>query len=227
MSYGFEMCFKEIEKENILDFIMDLTKELIENSYEIMSTNLYYCPTVKVAKDKIPYVEYMSKYKENDRNWLYRLFSIRILYWKDKNLMGIQGELPKKTKEKLKTFYFQNSTDQDYDYEEWKGIQYFENIVNEVKSYKENDLKVLTSFEFNDFNDAAIEYCKKSLIYKKIYEDLELDEWLYHAYEHNGDFELFSINPIVSYEQSIQLSYKMLKILIENEVVDKRKPREV
>ena len=227
MSYNFEMSFKEIEKENVLDFIMYLTKELLENSYEIMNSNLYYFPTSRVAKDCIPYNNYIFEYKENDRNWLYKLFTVRLLYWRDKNLIGIQGELPKKTKEKLKTICFQNSSDQDYDYDTWSGINYFENIVNEVKLYNENDVKILTDFEFDDFNDDAVEYCKKSLIYEKIYNDLELDEWLYRADEHNGNFDLFSVNPIVSYDQSVQLSYKMLKILIENGIVERRKPREV
>lgn len=197
MSYWFRMNFKEIEEKNLLDFCIMVSEECKKAATEILINNKFYIPSIANDFDEINNHEYRRKWREIDRYWLYSLFAIRYVYWRDKKLLGIIGEIPEKIKDTLTSIEFQNSTDQDYDYEEWYGINYFEEIVRKLKDADAADVAFYLSKERDSYNKDEVaedlEYYRKTAIYEIIYNSLELDRWLWNK---EGNFKQFSMQAI-------------------------------
>ena len=184
MSYWFRMHFAEVEEKLLLDFCIKLSRACVEEADEIIMDNAHYIPSIQHSFGLLEESEYRENWREADRNWLYNLFSNKFVYWPDKGLVGVVGNLPSKIGkylvEDLVTIEFQNSTDQNYDYEYWYGINYFEEITELLKtgttewtlSYL-NEGKV-ACYTLEDITE-DIEYYRKSAIYNSIYHSLDLD----------------------------------------------------
>ena len=207
MSYSFTMSFKEIEKEKLLDYISEITNICINNSKEIIKENIWYVPSLRIgniffSEDKELYTKCWA---EADKNWLYSLFVINFVYWEDKNLLGICGCIPNVVKRELNTIYFQNSTDQDYDYNEWRGLSCFQSDIEKIKNM--NRYEVLEYYNKNGDNYSEndlldLDYHKKSLVYDMVFRKLDLYNWLYGK---SGKFKRFSMSSITSQECLIKL----------------------
>ena len=190
MSYCFEMSFKEIKKEDVLDYCISFSEYCKKHAKSIIEENKYYIPSIKRNLEKLDKKAYASSsWRIADRYWLHKLFDTRFVYWPEKEILGIARSIPKEFDDNLTNVYFQNSSDQDYDFEIWKGISYFENIV---EKYRDADIETLRAyFDDSDINDEDLDYYRKSFIYKKIYEEMELDNWLW---EKGGNFKVFTLN---------------------------------
>lgn len=71
-----------------------------------------------------------------DEYWLNTLFTSRFVYWPNYDLLGVSGyKFPGEIENWFDGhFTFQNSSDQDYDYETWPaGIDLFATRINRVK----------------------------------------------------------------------------------------------
>ena len=81
MSYYFKMGFKEIEKENLVDYCQSLMKYDLQNAEKIIRDNNYYIPSIDGHYFETNYRNYvLSKWKIADRNWVYKLRSERFIY---------------------------------------------------------------------------------------------------------------------------------------------------
>jgi len=215
------MNFIDIKKENLLDYMETVMKSCIDNSKEIIKENILYAPSIQIA-DIFDESEYEFGWKCADKNWLYSLFSIRFLYWKDKELLGIMGCLPKNIKKNLTSIPFQNSTDQDYEYKSWAGITYFENVVEEVQNmnltnmidaYNSISKVYLTNSDIKNNEDSDVNYYKRSLVYKKIYDGLNLDKWQNYQ---DGNYKQYTMNSISNDWILFEL-YAYMKLVLKEE----------
>ena len=68
---------------------------------------------------------------------LYVTFTFRFVYFPKHKILGLVGEFDDFS---ATSVYFQNSTDQDYDYEEWNGISLFEKLAKEVKQFSPDQI---------------------------------------------------------------------------------------
>ncbi|WP_097006703.1 hypothetical protein [Lacrimispora amygdalina] len=223
MSYWFRMHFAEVEEKQFLDFCIKLNRACIEEADEIIMDNAHYIPSIQHSFGLLEESEYRENWREADRNWLYNLFSNKFVYWPDKGLVGAVGNFPSKIEKDLVTIEFQNSTDQNYDYEYWSGISYFEEITKLLKtgttecilSHLNKGSVSAACYTLEEITE-DIDYYKKSAVYNSIYNSLDLDNWLWNK---KGDFRSFSIQAINSSEEHFQLTRKL-------EIVRKKKLEE-
>ena len=124
MSYRFDMCFIQCKSlTDAYEKARKFTEQYYKNADEVIAQNEFYIPS---RRNTLP--DHIAN-RLNDY-WLYGLFSIRFVYWKKYKLLGISGDYPEKMMEMVDMHqYFQNSCDQDYEYESWKGVKLFEGIV--------------------------------------------------------------------------------------------------
>lgn len=208
MSYSFEMAFTECNKEDVLEKCQEIIRSIMNDVKFYLSKNIYYMPSNRYAmEDRISY--------HFDNVWLYKIFTFSFVYWEKYNLLSLVGYdyiFPDKTNGMFDMrFTFQNSTDQDYDYSEWFGINCFEHEVAKVKSKSDEEIIKICGIELDDWDNKsdAIEYHKKTLIYDNIYKLLDLDNWLYGR---TGDFQRITLNGIETEEKYYELSGILRKI---------------
>ena len=153
-----------------------------------------------------------------DEYWLNTLFTSRFVYWPNYDLLGVSGyKFPGEIENWFDGhFTFQNSSDQDYDYETWPaGIDLFATRIDRVKNADDSNLyeyvnKFMAEYSMEEIK-ADPEYFKKSCIYDMIYEDLQLDDWLYN--HDNPNFYNMSINAINDDGQRIRYNAMLGNIL--------------
>jgi hypothetical protein len=164
MSYGIDISFKNCKKSEIYDKINEFEELLLKNSKEYIEKNFYYC-RYEPEKDK------WENNKEIDR-FISSLFKHHIWYCEEiQSLCIVWGSRIKEINDWFDGYvYFQNATDQDYDYEEWLFNEKFKSIVEQVKSlnsedFKKEFLKVNQYYEESEVRDD--DYYRKSLVYDK------------------------------------------------------------
>lgn len=186
MSYGFGILFKQVNsKAEAMEFALKVTNSVRENALEMLEKAKYFIPS------HVNFCE--PENKEADKEWLYSCFTNCFTYWPKYQLLGMfETSIPYATRDMFDAcISFQNSTDQDYDYEDWKGISCFEKICESVQSMtKEELLTVSASYWNSDLEDEQEmeelrkeilrdeEYYRKSAVYRIIFNELDLDTWM-------------------------------------------------
>jgi hypothetical protein len=142
-----------------------------------------------------------------NRSWMKeKIFTFRYFYLPEYELLGMFS-IPRET-EKLfdTTIYFQNSTDQNYDWEVWNGIEEFEISANKwqlidkeiiYKKYLSRDFA--TEVPIEDFDD---DYYRKTFCYEEIWDKIRrfLDDEKEIVYlSLYGGYETFEAMKFVKY----------------------------
>lgn len=208
MSYSFDFNFKEVPNEDLLKVCKEVAATSLKYSEEIIWRNRAKIPSVVEEA-----VSYSPFFKKIDLCWLYKLFTINFVYWPEKELLGIIGNLSANTMKDVTHVHFQNSFSRSYDYDVWNGINHFEKIISEIRAMEPDEVyKNLNSdHEWYTKEEIAenLEYYKKTLGYDTIYDDLQLNKWLYNE---AGDFQVFSFQAFTSPEESIMLKKQITDI---------------
>lgn len=187
MSYAFGIFFKQLGKnEDALSFI-----EQVKNTMNEKILQYFYD-----KKD-----EYTFPNIDCDRLWIRSAFTMRFIYWPQEHLVGLSGyTYPDKVKSMFDThFCFQNSTDQNYEFEEWSSaINMFDRNKMDFMSKNIETLYYQgyidqNWYDLDDLKDSP-DYYKRSCLYDKIYNDLKLDDWLWER--PNSSFVSLKVNPI-------------------------------
>lgn len=205
MSYSLTLIFKEIEEKDVLPFCNKVKNILMkkENAIKYIETAKYYFPSIRSHnKIKLKNKDSLWTFPTADEYFLYNLFGLNFVYFKCGLLGLIGGSYPKEViKEFDKIVYFQNSCDQDYDYDTWKGISIFDKYVEQslkcktskelTKAYKE----LGSSFEVDDesIDNCGLDYWQRSLCYEMIFKKIGVEKWLYDEKD-TDDFYSFSIS---------------------------------
>lgn len=206
MSYSFGMFFKQIEESDVLDFFSKANNIMIKESQKIIIKSKFYIPSLRSNKNG----------NEVDEYWLDTLFTLNFVYWKEFNLLGLSGYSYPEELESLFDCHigFQNSCDQDYDYEYWSDkIMIFKEIKEKTINSSLKDIinycKEYKSYSDEDEEDIKknIEYHKKSVLYDKIYCKLALGSWLYG--QDDDAFSRYSINPIDCMEKKYDIIFQL------------------
>lgn len=233
MSYYIGVNFKELnENETVFD-VFDKLKEIhLNKKEEILKENMIFIPSI--YRFDIWEPKYQDWYKDTtsfeniyssainaiqlvDDKWLNNLFSLKIFYWKEYNLIGVTSPLTRL--DGFKYIDFQDSADQDYELEYWKGIHMFEEVVEQEKTLTIDMLKKDTYYEDGDDKD----YYHRTWIYNTIWKKLDLDAWCYR----DGKSDVVKITKInliddIYKEAQLSILMKQLRKNFLQEKIDKK-----
>lgn len=188
MSYDFDMSFWHASSlPNALEQAHNLVKHMSEVNLmkSTINDNLYFAPSVRFNENS------NFGYIANEK-WLYSLFNYRFVFWEKHHLLGLVGILPENGPKAAGSFSFQDSCNQNYNFDEYPlEIPFFKNKVERFK--KSRGL---------------------SAFYKDVFDTLCLNDWLYG--KDNPAFERFSFNAIQTNEQLLELSLYADKLLKDN-----------
>lgn len=186
MSYSCSISFKSMEAKDVFPFLKEFKLFINEHLKEIAKENFGYCPIFRKNPFEIPQLQDVSKEEfEEAKQWVVNgVFKYRYFYDEERKLLGIYG-VPSCVDELFDgSVYFQNSTDQDYTRDEYKGIKEFEEIfdhwysMNEETFFKSYYEKYGESCSRDYLEDAEkgseeyqenFEYLKRSMIYNEIW----------------------------------------------------------
>ena len=177
MSYSATICFKAVREGEIYDFLKQIKDACKEKLEEIAKDEFIYMPSIKndyMVKNDSDWVK-----EQLDRAWMRNaVFSYRFFYIPEHSLLGVFS-VPSAINDIFDlTCCFQNSCDQDYDFEDWNGIPYFEFIAEKWKNA--TDEEVYKTFEYPEEHEEPIDYdyYRRSNAYKEIWGMCE--KYLYH-----------------------------------------------
>ena len=172
MSYSAQINFKTIKEGELYAFLKQIKDACKENFDEIAKGNFIFMPSVK-SSHLLKNANEWTK-EELDRAWMRNsVFSYRFFYLPEHNLLGVFG-VPDAVKGIFDlTCHFQNSCDQDYKFEYWKGVPVFEKIAEKWKRTTEED--VYKTFEFPEEKKKPIDYdyYRRSNAYNEIWKMCE------------------------------------------------------
>ena len=125
MSYSCTIYFKNIKADEVYSFFQELKTKLISKTDEIAKDNFLWLPSIRSDyryKDIDGFIT-----DDIDCSWVQNsLFKYRYFYIPQHELLGVFS-LPNGFDDMFDNVsHFQNSCDQDYDFEEWNGIPIFE-----------------------------------------------------------------------------------------------------
>lgn len=234
MSYGFNMYFAEVSSMQEALFLANQFVKAVctpERMQDLITQDPFYVPSVHycVRPDERRFSRLADKY------WLYSLFNYRFVYWDKFGLLGFVGDGDIKD-DWMKAFgmrgvcsvYFQNSTNKDYAMDEWPtSIPYFKKRCKKYKKLAKKDFAsiikhlrkrgeyVYAESDDMDEEDAkeGLEYIINSALYSHIFNELELDTWLYG--NDSPIFERFAINGLKTSEAVMDLSESVIRYVNE------------
>ena len=193
MSYSCIISFKQIEPEDIYDFLMNFKKASQEKKESIVRDSAGLSPMFNefFLLEKPVHLIYKNKTKEylqlrqKTKDWINNnVFKYPWFYDKQHKLLGFYS-IPNELRNLFDgTYHFQNSCDQNYEFEYWNGIKLFEELSNKWKNASNEEIKQAfperhngeTWEEMMEFHkDEEEEFCyyKKSFAYEDIEETIE------------------------------------------------------
>lgn len=220
MSYAFTITYKEIGREELEGYLLELMGFNKKHADEILSKNASYIPSIRHNWTNPNISNYpASGWRRADREWAQNLFTTRFLYWPEESLLGIVGSVQNGFDPGLREVRFTDSTDQNYPFESWSGISLFERIVEECKNADVQAIRnacpglFFPDWEIRD----EIDYFRKTMVYERIYSELDL-----RSYENEvpGKFNIFSMNAF-NYSAELFEMYEKLEV-VRQQILKKR-----
>lgn len=214
MSYGFTMSFLNAENEaeallKAKHFSFELMTQ--ESAGEHIRDNLIYFRRVAGIKndDKVG-----SKESRLLEYWLYSQFSVQCTYWPQHKLLAITGDRWPKNCEKLTagSILFQDSTDQDYPLEDWPStIPFFQERVTQAQNMSDAEIIAASDLYIQETGSKdEITYARRDFLYKRIFKDLDLNNWLYGG---EGEFQRFAMSGITNWRMAQDLFSRALALM--------------
>ena len=177
MSYYCSVSFKKLKPQEIQPFFTSFKKEIIAHLDEIAEANYTYCPFF----DEFEKIELTKEVREKMDSWAAKVFRHKFYFELDGTLLCVFG--PPKCTEHLfdATIAFQNSCDQDYDFDTWNGIPEFESIVKKWELCSDEDVAKEMAKRDYDLDSVNYDYYRRSFCYESIF-DTYVAKYLYDDY---------------------------------------------
>lgn len=171
MSYSCCISFKKIPAEDIQEFFVVMKNKVKETSDEIAKQNFHYSPASRAlnSKNLSSWGDCPEKDKSEQENWVSKIFCYRWFYLKEQKTLCIFG-IPDSLYNLFDTtIYFQNSTDQDYDFDTWSELEFLAPIVEKCKTLTPEQINEIEGDEDPKYYIDHLDYYRKSLCYQEIW----------------------------------------------------------
>jgi hypothetical protein len=164
-----------MDEKDIIPFLRNYKKVTTERLKDIAEENHSYPPYIRNSLEIPKTLKEVPDEKVREaRSWARcSVFQYKYFYNRKHGLLGVFG-VPTCMRDQFdKTVYFQNSCDQDYKFERWKGVPIFEQIAEKWKNA--TDEEVYKTFEYPDEHDEPIDYdyYRRSNAYDEIWKMCE------------------------------------------------------
>lgn len=197
MSYSATINFKTIKEGELYAFFKQLKDACKDKFEEIAKDNFIYMPSVRNRHLLKNATEWEKD--ELDHAWMRNsVFSYRFFYIHEHDLLGVFGTPDAVHDIFDTTVYFQNSCDQDYEFDTWKGIPIFEEIAEKWKNATDEETRKHYHEKYDEYDDDDFDhdYYRKTFAYDEIWGMCE--KYLYKESEvvyisMFGGYELFEI----------------------------------
>lgn len=195
MSSSLFIYFRECAQDDATQYIADTEQSLKYHMRAIIQENIWTSPfmndrcTDKYSQHNTQDATFWRD-KYELKMWLEGLFAFKAIYWENYELLGLIGNFPKSVTCNMKSVYFQNSTDQDYAYDTWKGIHAFQSSVD--KYGNANTKELISVFPYLSADDIRENrsYYQKCAVYKDIEGKLKISKYLDNGEDENGEFSV-------------------------------------
>ena len=177
VSYSCEISFKQISGDDVYDFLVAFKEHAVTHIESIAKSNVYFSPILRNYAYNTP-LEITREMKDATKNWMRNdIFRYRWFFDKEHQLLGIYSVQPELLGLFDCTVYFQNSTDQNYNYSDWNGVKYFEEIA---AKWATADAETVNGFygkshhgdQIENLDDPArLDYHRKSNAYREIWDE--------------------------------------------------------
>lgn len=164
MSYRLDLSFKNCKSQDVYKNICEFQDLLLKNAEQYIKDNLVFV-RIDEEKDRFYNNEQIDKF-------ISTLFKHHIWYCEEiQALCIVWGSSVKEINDWFDGYvYFQNSTDQDYDYATWNFNAMFRGIKDHIKNMPVSDFvdKYLKTHDYYEKDEILkdLEYHKKDLIYE-------------------------------------------------------------
>ena len=173
MSYSCQISFKQIKGDDIFDFFKKLKNEASQHLENIAEDNYVFSPLFKDIYSLNENFTIDRDMKLKIEDWTKSsIFTYRYFYDKENEILGVYSISDCLTDLFDCTVYFQDSCDQNYDFDEWNGIKLFEKIAQKWSTSSDENIISYYEKEFGkyDSDDAPdLDYCRKSFAYDEIW----------------------------------------------------------
>ena len=208
MSYSCTISFKQLPGDDVFEFLQNFKKKACEKIKEIARENCSFSPIMRDYhfEDDFAVTDEM---RDRTETWAKSsVFKFRYFYNKDLHLLGIYGVYSCLQDIFDCSVFFQNSTDQDYEFDTWKGVRYFEEVAEKWKNASDEDVKEHYKAEHNNEwtpkCNSSLDYYRRSYAYDEIWKHfestLEDDSSALHL-SFFGYYDFFEMKRFVKYTE--------------------------
>lgn len=209
MSYHAEISFKTIGITELYQFLQKIKDTASKHIDKIAEDEFLYMPSVRY--DHL-YKEVRSVVaRDADEAWAKSaVFTMRFFYLAEHNLLGVFG-VPSAVQECFDaTIYFQNSTDQDYEYDEWKDVPIFAQIADRWKASTDEDVLRKYNADRNDdeMDTDDFDYYRRTFAYEEIWAMCEDYMWNDNQAVHLSLFSYYDFQTIMQFVEACKEKYE-------------------
>lgn len=178
MSYSCLISFKTIDPKDIYRFFQELKKAATDRIDQIALDSPSFSPIMKAYHFQDPF-EITDQMRKDTERWAKEsIFTYRYFYDAERSLLGVYS-LPTCMRDLFDlTFGFQDSCEQDYDFEDWNGVSSFEAVADKWRNMPRDQVvdrmnKDLDPELIIEINDDQIDYYRKTFCYNEIWKTIE------------------------------------------------------
>lgn len=231
MSYYCQINFKQISGDKVYSFLQGFKKEVMEHLKEIAEDNFAFSPIFKAQPLLAEEFKVTKKLLDETRSWaINSVFRYRFFYDEKLQLLGVYS-VHKPIQNLFDcTVDFQNSCDQDYEFETWKGVRYFEEVAEKWKNVSDEQMKETFKEKREEEWDpkfcSNLDYYRRSFAYEEIWKNFEDTLYDDDSVVHLSLFGFYDFQPPRSFSHFVKEKVKEWVEENKKEIEEMRKRKE-